>query len=314
MLKLHGFFDGAHRIHPETGRFQSAGTGRGMVTNGKSRTSLMVRVAPRLEQLRTAGLRKGLRIIGGTLLRQVMGRFPRFPSWIGPSVGQRQAIVGKGRGSLTDVELPSPSRRGASPESTRALIETLSSEPDWNRRARAALALFAASDESALEALFAALSDPAAEVATASISALAHRSGARVTAELARVLRSADDFYNPMTRAAAMRALAQRDEDIDVALWASVVGAIDAELSMAAIAIIADARPKHALALILPVLEAGSSGYYLPMVRVAAARALASAGVLTADVCNRLLRSERDEIVRGMLGPIAAAEPARAAS
>ncbi len=285
-----------------------------MVTNGKSRGSLVVRVAPRLERLRAAGLRQGLRIIGGTVLRQVMGRFPRFASWIGLGVGQRQAIAGQGRGSLTDVDLPPPSRRGGSPESIRALVETLSSDPDWYRRARAAVALSDASDDSALEALFAALSDPSAEVATASISALARRPGARVTAELTRVLRSADDFYNPMTRAAAMRALAQRDGDIDLALWASVVGAIDAELSMAAIAIIADARPKHALALITPVLEAGNSGYYLPMVRTAAARALSNAGVLTAEMCQRLLRFERDDVVRGILTPIAVAEPARAAS
>jgi hypothetical protein len=285
-----------------------------MATNGGTGDrTLMVHVTPLVEWLRRAGVRAALAAVRTAVLKQVTGRFPRVLALLGIAAGQRQAVASGRRGPLTDVELvPPPTSKEVDLESMRSMLETLSNDPDWNRRARAALALSAANDETAIGALLAALADSSAEVAVAAISALAQRPGARVTAELTRVLRNADDFFNPMTRAAAMRALTLRAEGIDVTLWASVVNAIDAELSMAAIAIIAERCPEHLLALVLPVLEE-SSGYYLPMVRLAAAGALESAGLLAAKVAERLLHDERDETVRAILQRSARADAADAA-
>jgi HEAT repeat protein len=263
--------------------------------------ALALRATPLLEHLRQHGLRESLRVARGVLVRQVVGRFPRLAKLVnGSRSGQRQTVAERTR--PTDVEIVSDSDSGGT------LISTLLSDASFRRRAHAAALLAGDETEGATDALLSAIHDPSAEVAIAAIGALGLRAGERVTTALADILRNPGGYYHPMTQAAAVRALGARPEDIERSLWAKAVGALDAELSVAAISTLAERRREDALSLVLPVLQ-DTSGYYLPMVRIAAAEALQRAALLSRATLDELLRSESDAALRSVLSGGAAEHP-----
>lgn len=114
---------------------------------------------------------------------------------------------------------------------------------------------------------------PSAEAAIAAVEALARSGDRRAHDGLLAILRNADGYFHPLVRVAALRALADDRSD---AVRAAVVAAIDsasAEVSLAAIAALAQYAPEHASAPIRRVVE-DRSGYFAPEVRAAAERAL----------------------------------------
>ena len=195
--------------------------------------------------------------------------------------------------------VPSPS---GPPE---RLMAELAQGVDWQSRARAASGLGEVEADGVIAALVHALSDPSVEVAVAAIKALASRDEARVAAALLEVVNSTDGYFSPVTRAAAIGVLAKRLAAPELTPIFEAVRDVDADVSIAAIAAIAEHAPHAAVTHILPLLE-DRSGYFLPLVQLAATNALDGTGALTPDVVTRLLETEPDAAVRSVLERAAA--------
>ena len=151
-----------------------------------------------------------------------------------------------------------------------------------------------------VQALVRALRDSSVEVAVAAADALEQHPEEAATEGLLCVLQNPDGYFSPVTRVAAISALAPR---LDAARFDPVFAAvrdIDAEVSIAAAAVITERMPSSASAQLLHVLS-DTSGFYLPIVRLAVANALERAGLLHAAVVDELLWSERDPPVRRVL-------------
>jgi HEAT repeat protein len=188
-------------------------------------------------------------------------------------------------------------------------IATLKSaliDPDsWQNRVDAARALGTRASSESLEALLAAIRDPSAEVAVAVVDALTLQRDGRALQALREVLGNPDGYFSPITRVAALSGLAER---LLPSEWRPIVSAlrdVDAELSIAAIALIAERLPHDAKEHLLPLVR-DESGFFLPVVRIAAASALERTGALTPDLATELLSSERDGDVSAILARAAA--------
>jgi HEAT repeat protein len=185
-------------------------------------------------------------------------------------------------------------------EAVDALVAQLVSSSSWQARASAAMSLADVSAEGVVPALVRALRDRSVEVAVAAADALSGQRDECAATELLAVLENREGYFNPVTRVAAISGLARR---LDVARLDPVFAAlrdIDAEVSIAAVAVIAERVPARAGKLLLPVL-CDKTGYYLPIVRLAAANALERAGALHSGVVGELLAQEIDPSVRRVL-------------
>jgi HEAT repeat protein len=129
---------------------------------------------------------------------------------------------------------------------------------------------------------------------------LGGREDTAAQAALLSVLANAEGYFNPVTRVAAISGLARQ---LDVNSFGPVFAAvrdIDAEVSIAAVAMIADRLPTAAATHLFPLLR-DTTGFYLPIVRLAAANALERAGCLHSGVVAELLAQENDASVRRVL-------------
>jgi HEAT repeat protein len=181
-----------------------------------------------------------------------------------------------------------------------ALIAQLSAASAWQTRVSAALSLAHVEADSVVPALVRALRDPSAEVAVAAVDALASHQNVQSTSTLLAVLENPDGYFNPMTRVAAMSGLARRLPLNELAPIFAAVRDIDAEVSIAAVAVIGERAPALADEHLLPILR-DANGYYLPLVRLAAANALDRAGCLRGSLPQELLQAEGDPAVRRVL-------------
>ena len=84
---------------------------------------------------------------------------------------------------------------------------------------------------------------------------------------------------------------------------------LDAEVSIAAIAVLADRNRAVAAEQLLPVLQ-DATGYFLPLVRLAAANALLRAGALDLELAQALLDREEPGPVRRVFERVAQCPPA----
>ena len=149
-------------------------------------------------------------------------------------------------------------------------------------------------------ALLRALRDPSVEVAVTAVDALSGRDDRSARDALLSVLVNAEGYFNPVTRVAAISGLARQLDAESFGPVFAAVRDIDAEVSIAAVAIIADRMPTAAATQLMPLLR-DPSGYFLPIVRLAAVNALERAGCLHAGVVAELISSERDPAVRRVL-------------
>ena len=161
-------------------------------------------------------------------------------------------------------------------------------------------ALPAVGADGVVAGLVRALSDPSVEVAVAAIQALSTRNEPRIDSALLEVATSTDGYFSPVTRARAIDALAKRLAPSELGPIFDAVRDVDADVSVAAIAAIGENAPHAAGSVLLPLLR-DCSGYYLPLVRLAATQALEHAGALTQDVAGQLLEDEGDADVRRVL-------------
>lgn len=186
------------------------------------------------------------------------------------------------------------------PETTDALIVQLMAASSWQARASAALSLAHHDGEGVLEALLHGLRDTSVEVAVAAVDALGNHAVEPATQGLLLVLQNQDGYFSPVTRVAAISGLAQRLSADQLEPLCAAIRDIDAEVSIAAAAVLTERAPHLASTQLLLVLR-DTSGFYLPIVRLAIANALERAGLLYAGVVHELLPEERDPAVRRVL-------------
>jgi HEAT repeat protein len=153
------------------------------------------------------------------------------------------------------------------------LIAQAQTGATWQARAHAVSGLATFHDPEALRVTLALLNDPSVEVATEAISTLEAYGTPAVRAELLRVLDDQGRCFHPLTRAAALLALARSDDANEQARVRDAVRDVAAEVSLAAITAIGTRRLPADLSALERVVE-DASGFFVPDVRAAAQRAL----------------------------------------
>jgi len=143
----------------------------------------------------------------------------------------------------------------------------------------------AAAPAEPLDALIDALRDPSAELAAVAAIKLGARREPEAKLALHEVLKNVEGYFSPLTRVAAlqafMQALTAAPDANELEPLLELVRDIDAEVSMAAIDAVAQRAPSQlAIDRLLPVVL-DDSGFFLPIVRAAATRALERAGLLS---------------------------------
>jgi|GEM_PF-4554759 len=233
-------------------------------------------------------------------LTQRRGEAQRFGSETWQKIAARWPALGDLIGDRKVAHARRRHQSAPQPETTDTLIVQLVASGSWQARAAAALSLAHHSGEGVMQALVTALRDESVEVAVAAADALVQHPEHEATEGLLGVLQNSEGYFSPVTRVAAISTLAQR---LDPAQFDPVFAAVrdmDAEVSIAAAAVITERMPSSASAQLLHVLR-DTSGFYLPIVRLAVANALERAGVLHAGVVDELLPTERDPSVRRVL-------------
>jgi hypothetical protein len=307
-----------------------------MLRSPRTRLAAITRlhVAPWVAQLVDRLLRRAVparvQRMGNQALKRVVERFPELAELLisargaaerspwapsrSPASGPQAAV---GTPPVPDLEraavlgdtsatpIPSSEREMSqvAPLDPRERFEDLLTQltaASWQVRAQAAEALSTLESLGVEEALHRALRDDSAEVASAAALALSRHGSARAIAALREVLENRDGYFSPVTRAACVHGLARCLGTVDTNAVLDVLADVDAEVSIAAIAVVAERLPELAMPRLLAVLSDDTS-YFLPMVRLAAANALTRLGTLSQDTITGLLSRERDDDVRSVL-------------
>lgn len=168
----------------------------------------------------------------------------------------------------------------------RVALMELAQSTDWRARASAAVSLsirqLSSRDrapDTVVEGLVKALRDPSAEVAVCAADALGNIADERAAAALRQVVDNGDGYFNPFTRASAVRGLSRCLSDAELSFVFRAVRDPQLEVSLAAISTVLLRAREAALFHLLPVLK-DRSGYFAPEVREAALQGLRAAGVL----------------------------------
>lgn len=230
---------------------------------------------------------------GGAAWQRITARWPALAELV------RERKIVSARYQPREKQ-PVPVAPALSVEAIEALIAQLLAASSWQARASAALSLSQVEGEGVVPALLHALRDPSVEVAVAAVDALGGRDDRTARDALLGVLVNAEGYFNPVTRVAAISGLARQLDAESFGPVFAAVRDIDAEVSIAAVAIIADRMPTAAATQLMPLLR-DPSGFYLPIVRLAAVNALERAGCLHSGVVADLLSSEQDPAVRRVL-------------
>jgi hypothetical protein len=252
------------------------------------RTKLLVasrleRLRPLVQLFRDLSWPAPLQRLGQRGLSKLAARIPELARMLDGRPRTRQATVAVDAALLPD------------------LLTELSAR-DYATRARAAQALAGFPRESAaIDALIQALRDRSVEVAVAATTALAVGGSARAKQALVAVLGNRDGYYHVLTRAAAVHGLATLlSGDAERAPLRGAVHDLDAEVSIAAITALGAEPSELAAERLLDVLENGA-GYFLPITRLSAARALARLGGSASPRLAQLVQAEADANVAAVL-------------
>jgi len=241
--------------------------------------------------------------LGAQTWQRVLARWPALADLVGDGQPPSSPLSPGTAGVRPGAEAPVDAVL-LTPELWRAQLGDPAA--GWEARASAATALRQCQGDAIVTALISALEDPSAEVAAAAAGALAHHEDARALRALRQVLENPEGHLSPITRAAALSSLADRLSGAELAPVLDAVRDQDAEVSIAAIAAIAERAPERSESHLLPVVR-NEAGYFLPLVRLAATKALERTGVLGSPLARELLGNESDSEIRFVLQRIATA-------
>lgn len=205
-----------------------------------------------------------------TLNRLLVAAFDTAESWLGylePAPLQRTPAP-------TWASAPaSPKAATTTDDELRKWLQELAKSPDWSRRLAAVKALSNSDDSKVTASLIAALIDSSVEVAVAAAEALSSCPRIEAQHALRSLVDHHDGYVSPLTRAAALAGLAREDGGRILA----AISDLDAEVSLAAIAILGEASSNVSQADAVNALQqvsSDTSGYYAPIVHEAATKAL----------------------------------------
>ena len=159
-------------------------------------------------------------------------------------------------------------------------------------------------DPEVAAALVSQLRDRSSEVAVRAAEALAHHPGDATTAALRSVVENVDGYFSAAVRASAVRSLGALLPANDSAAIAQALGDVEATVSLAAIATLAERDVGASAGALIGLLE-DRRGFYIPLTRQAAARALGRLHHYDRDRLQGVLASEYDEVVREALSSMA---------
>ncbi len=233
-----------------------------------------------------------LQRLASTVLRELALRWPALSDLVrapGPRDGHRESAA------------PANGARGDH-------LAILRGASDFAARARAARALGGVIDADTTSALARALRDPSSEVAVEAAESLSRHGGDVAIAALMTVLVNADGYMGTATRASAVLALgALLPPDGGAAIVAAVAD-LDATVSLAAIAALAERDEVPSANALLGVLE-DRGAFYLPLTRHAAARALGRIKARDVARVQAILEVEADPVVRDALASLGVKMP-----
>jgi HEAT repeat protein len=177
--------------------------------------------------------------------------------------------------------------------------------PEWSVRAEAARALAGASEPEALDALVHALGDPSVEVAVSAAAAVGAIGGPKARDALLAVLQGGDPRYCSATRAAALGALDALLPPEETEPLRSATRDFDADVSVAAIGVVAERGGDFAAGELLGIVE-DETGFFMPTTRLAAALGLSRLESLDAALVERAWSREQDPAVYDALARLLA--------
>lgn len=233
------------------------------------------------------------------LLSRLLGMAPPAPASRG-DVPARAAPATPAAASRAEAA-PSPPANASGREQHLARLRN---GGDYGDRARAALALASITDPEATAALVTALRDQSSEVAAQAAEALAQHRGEVATSALRGVLENREGYFSSETRASAVRSLGTLLPAGEGAPIAGALADVDALVSLAAIATLAERDETLSAGALMGVLE-DRRGFYLPLTRHAAARALGRLHHYDRDRLRGILSAEYDDVVRETLSSMA---------
>jgi HEAT repeat protein len=237
------------------------------------------------------------------LLSRLLGMVPPAPSAIDPVPFEPAA-------PRPPDEAPAASgnsrkaRAAANGRTRGEQLALLRGADDYAERAGAALALARVADPETTAALVTALRDRSAEVAAQAAEALAHHPGEVATAALRGVVENAEGYFSAPVRASAVRSLGVLLPPSEATAIAGALGDVEAIVSLAAIATLAERDAIESAGALIGLLE-DRRGFYLPVTRQAAARALGRLRHYDRDRLRGVLAAEYDDVVRETLSSMA---------
>ncbi len=235
---------------------------------------------------------------GSQAWHRVVARWPTLDGLVDPRFVEAREPVGAP--STPPRATASVPASAALPAEIERALSVLHHSDEWRERVSAAAQLTTCDHERVVSALLEALKDPSAEVAVAVVDALSAQRDRRALRALRDVLANRVGFYSPVTRVAALSNLARRLPSTELEPVLAALGDVDAEVSIAAIASVVELFGKEAQAHLLPIVQ-NENGFFLPVVRLAAANALSRAGALDSELSRHLLLNEDDPDVRAVL-------------
>jgi HEAT repeat protein len=242
---------------------------------------------------------------GRAALREVALRWPQLAALLGLA-----GTSDDGRATSpapAQKSTPAADSRGPGSAEVRATsLAALLGSADFAARASAADSLAPFVDEETTAALVAALRDSASDVAVHAAEALRLDRGPLAVSALREVLANQDQYFRPETRAAAVRALGAILPPGEGASLNAAVADPEATVSLAAIAALAERDEPPSVDTLLGVIER-ADGFYLPMTRHAAARALSQMHGHDPARVRTLVEHEADPEVRTVLESLAPA-------
>ncbi len=207
--------------------------------------------------------------LGERSLQRVMTRLPQMAEWI---TRRLEPVVTR----VTKTVRVGPSGEVMPPVAAvtrEELLSQLQAARTWQGKVQLLTALSAFDDALALAAVSAALRDTSVEVASAAIATLGVYDNPASRAALHEVFDNPQSYYHPLSRAAALLALAQSREPSEQAHVRAALRDSAAEVSMAAIAVLSQRASQADLDALTEVARDGT-GFFLPSVRAEALRGI----------------------------------------
>jgi hypothetical protein len=247
--------------------------------------------------------------LGAAALQAAAARWPLLSRLLGmvppaaPHIDARPPVASVASApAKTVAQAPAPPNPESSGRGEH--LARLREAGDYGERARAVLALAGMTDPETTAALVSALRDRSAEVAVQAAEALAHHPGDVATSALRRVLENQDGYFSPPVRASAVRSLGALLPANDAAPVQGALGDVEAIVSLAAIATLAERDESASAGALMGLLE-DRRGFYLPLTRQAAARALGRLHHYDRDRLRSIVAAEYDDVVRDALSSLA---------